>query len=264
MAGGNGEILSQPGRLTNVWGHTFNVLMRFHSHHRVSLALCPWPDGCLRVHFARLGLPSLVSLEKATYAVVAEALAEGGKWEWCLVLLEELEQQLKADGAMGAAVASTTTTRSGASGQNSDEVNDEENDENMIVLDMALDKDGRAAAASAPQQRDDVLAAYTATIRACGRGRSGHRPVLAVLERMVWEGIVPDERAFIATIQAIRACGSGEDGLGASVDSDESAEIKQAGPISVGEAARALIDWDAERSNGAARPLLYRCNFTGG
>lgn len=35
---------------------------------------------------------------QATYAVAAEALADAAEWEWCLVLLEELEQQQILDG----------------------------------------------------------------------------------------------------------------------------------------------------------------------
>ncbi|CAN0557141.1 unnamed protein product, partial [Ectocarpus sp. 12 AP-2014] len=51
----------------------------------------------------------LPSLSPAIYAAAANALADVGEWEWCLVLLEELEQ-LDAEQDDEATGATATTT----------------------------------------------------------------------------------------------------------------------------------------------------------
>lgn len=187
-------------------------------------------------------------MEKATYAVVSQALAEAGEWEWCLVLLEELEELFNA-GVMIPAAASSEQTTGDTGGVPA---------EGQPSPKESLTRLGDALAAPVSRQEDDVLATYAAAIRACSRGLSGKQPILAVLERMRWEDVEVDERTYMEALKGIRACSM--------PPRDVTKEGEAAGGVGgvwkAKEIARALIEWEAERSSGVASPVLYRCGLS--
>ncbi len=203
---------------------------------------------------------------QATFAAATDALADAGEWEWCLVLLEELEQHLAKDGGDDDDDDETVsqTAPAAAAASVADGVEGAE-----TVLRVELDEAGvpttpaaasPAAAAAAPEAASaETLAAYTAAVRACGKGGAGVRAILGVLERMRWAGAAPGEDAYAAAISAFRACGgvweSSEEGSGAG----EGAAAVGTAAVTVEQAARALIDHEKDYDGtGWANPFLYR------
>lgn len=187
-------------------------------------------------------------MEKETYPVVSQALAEAGEWEWCLVLLEQLEELFNA-GVMIPAVASSEQTKVDRGG-----VAREGNPSPK----ESLTRLGDALATPVSRQEDHVLATYAAAIRACSRGLSGKQPILAVLERMRWEDVEVDERTYMEALKGIRACSIPP----RDVSKEGEAAGGGGGAWKVKEIARALIEWEAERSSGVASPFLYRCGLS--
>lgn len=212
---------------------------------------------------------------QATYAAAATALADVGEWEWCLVLLEELEQRGAAqddddnedttnitsaeaevrlplpETAPAAASATTVTTS----------VEGEAEEEAETVLHVELDETGTPVATTSPDDGDEraaspeILAAYTATVRASGEGRAGVKAVVGVLDRMGWAGVAPGEGTYAAAISAFQACGGVWEGV-----QEGEGEGEATGGVLVEGAARALIDYEKYRDGtGWASPFLYRC-----
>lgn len=218
---------------------------------------------------------------KATYAAAANALADLGEWEWCLVLLEELEQETDSDEAAGRA------------GDDDDDNNDNDNDDSSsrasrqqgaagrdddVVLTLELDEAGMPRAgddsdgsggrgsafvfSSTPAESGTTLASYTAAVRACGVGRAGVRDVIGVLERMRWAGVDPGEGTYVEALRSFQLCGAldGGDMEGVTTGgagSDGGGGVER---MSAGEAARALIAWE-DRTGGKASVFLYRWVF---
>ena len=203
-----------------------------------------------------------------------------GEWEWCLVLLEELEQHgMEQDGAGDddddnsnpaeadprpppplpppsqtaptAASAATSTSSSG------------EELEAETVLRVELDESGTPVTATAAAPDDDgeavsaeTLAAYTAAVRACGEGRAGVHAVVGILDRMRWAGVAPGEGTYAAAISAFRACGGVWDGAQEAAPQGEAQE-----EVPVEGAARTLVEYEKDRGGtGWASPFLYRCD----
>lgn len=197
-----------------------------------------------------------------------------GEWEWCLVLLEELEQldAEQDDEATGTTSTTTAALRPAPSGALADggDNNDEEQEvpedgrgrgvpAPETVFRVELDESGALAAPATATSQEEAAAAeaaaaaYTAAVRACGEGGAGVQAVLGILERMRWAGVDPGEDAYRAAISAFRACGTPE------------GEASGRGVWSAEEAARALVDHETGRDGGAdwASPFLYRCEFLG-
>ncbi|CAM9758092.1 unnamed protein product [Ectocarpus sp. 6 AP-2014] len=219
----------------------------------------------------------LPSLSPAIYAAAANALADVGEWEWCMVLLEELEQ-LDAEQDDGATGATATTTAAALSppppagvalASAGDDNNGEEQEAPETVLRVELDENGALAApATATSQKEGsapeaaaaaTAAAYTAAVRACGEGGAGVQTVVGVLERMRWVGVDPGEDAYAAAVSAFRACGGGG-------GAREGEEGSGRGVLSAEEAARALVEHETGRDGAAdwASPFLYRMLFVEG
>lgn len=214
------------------------------------------------------------------YAVAAEALADAGEWEWCLVLVEELEQQMPDEVMIGA------TTSAANDRANGGRMGDKGAREDDVDLEVALDADGlpcesycppenrsgtdAVGAETAPKatmleaRRDQVMATYTAAVRACGRGRADLTAVIGVLERTRWAGLAPDERTYAAAIRAVRECaGSGDESLDLdmateSLENRGNASEHEMSFVTAGAAARALIEWEDDRRGGVVSPFLFR------
>ncbi|CAM9569916.1 unnamed protein product [Ectocarpus sp. 4 AP-2014] len=226
----------------------------------------------------------LPSLSPAIYAAAANALADVGEWEWCLVLLEELEQldMEQDDEAMGAAATTAAALSppppagvalASAADDNNGEEQEAPGDGRAdaaapeTVLRVELDESGALAAPATASSEEEAMSAmeaaaaataatYTAAVRACGEGGAGVQAVVGVLERMRWAGADPGEDTYAAAISAFRACGGAREGE----------EASGRGVLSAEEAARALVDHETGRDGRAdwASPFLYRLFFVEG
>eukprot|EP00752_Nemacystus_decipiens_P002534 g2377.t1 len=224
-------------------------------------------------------MASLEVAQPATYAAATAALADLGEWEWCLVLLEELEQlhaeeeddddndddeedntaevDLRPPPPQTAqAVTTSTSAAAAAAAASSAEA------ESETVLQVELDEAGTpatttttpAAAAADNHVHAETLAAYTATVRACGEGRAGVKAVFGVLDRMRWAGVAPGEGTYAAAVSAFRACDGVWDGVQEGLPKGEA----DGGGLPVEGAARALIEHEEDRDGtGWASPFLY-------
>ena len=210
-------------------------------------------------------------VSQATYAAAAAALADVGEWEWCLVLLEELEQHGE-DQDDDIDVTTTTRAKAGPrlrprqtspAAATAATTIEKEEEETETVLEVELDETGTPVTTTTAASPDagveakisaDTLAAYTATVRACGEGKAGAKAVVGVLDRMRWAGVAPGEGTYAAAVAAFQACGGVREGEGG-VEEGEAA-----GGMPVEVAARALIDYEKDRDGtGWASPFLYRC-----
>lgn len=193
-----------------------------------------------------------------------------GEWEWCLVLLEELEQQ-------DAEQEEEEEDKDAGNAPGAEEAGDEDDE---TVLRVELDESGTpitpasaiaAATTAAAAAAAETSAAYTAAVRACGKGRAGAQAVVGILERMRWAGVEPGEDAYAAAISAYRACGgvweavpqqgsSGARGASGGKGKEEEEEEREAtGKLSAAEAAEALLRYGRERDDPVwASPYLYR------
>ncbi|CAN0087365.1 unnamed protein product, partial [Scytosiphon promiscuus] len=159
---------------------------------------------------AALAAGVVPTLSPALYAAATSALADVGEWEWCLVLLEELEQY----------VAEQEEDRDANDDAPDAEIPGEEDGAVETVLRVELDESGTpvdfagtSSATTVASVAAETSAAYTATVRACGRGRAGVQAVVGVLERTRWAGIEAGEDAYVAAISAYRACGGAWEGV---------------------------------------------------
>lgn len=192
-----------------------------------------------------------------------------GEWEWCLVLLEELEQQEDED--------SDDAARGGGEGGDDDDAHRKQgaagsSDATVLTLELdeagmpvGIDTDGYGGSGGGgggylsgiSAAESSTVATYNAAIRACGEGGSGVRAVTGILERMRWAGVEPGEGTYVEALRAFQLCGvhdgggdvEGLAGGGVGGDGGEG--------ISAGEAAGALIAWE-NRNGGRASVFVYR------
>ena len=212
-------------------------------------------------------------------AAAANALADAGEWEWCLVILEELEQLSDALEAQSEQEGEGGGGGGGGGGDDGDgnvinesrgriEAVREVGVEAETVIRLHLDEAGlpvrpgdskatAAAAATAATSAADTLATYAAAVRACGTGGAGVQAVVGILERMRWAEVEPREGTYAAAISAFQACG----GVW-----EEAREGVGGLRVTAAEAARGLIEWEEMRGGGdggggsgeGSSPFLYR------